>query len=162
MNDWLGTKGCGCYGMSPNSTSLVMQHTIDIQTPTGIRSMSDFSSLKFIKLYISSDIPGSCKLYMLQLTDAAINMNTALDQCVRLINSNDSFSVLRWYKRGIMNDQSLLAARKIVNSSNNYNSNNNNNVNEELKVDAGEISYHFVYIFPTNRDFLNYTTNLGR
>ena len=22
VNDWLGTKGCGFYGMSPNSTSL--------------------------------------------------------------------------------------------------------------------------------------------
>ena len=71
-----------------------MHHTMDIQTPTDIRSMSDFSSLKFIELYMSGDIPGSCKLYMLQLTDTAINMNSALDQCVMLINSNDSFFVL--------------------------------------------------------------------
>eukprot|EP00957_Ditylum_brightwellii_P052220 3960125-Ditylum_brightwellii.AAC.1 len=65
-----------------------MQHTVDVQTSNGIQSMSDFSSLKFSQLYLSGDIPGPCKLYMLQLTDAAINMNSALEECVELINEN--------------------------------------------------------------------------
>eukprot|EP00957_Ditylum_brightwellii_P047292 3592917-Ditylum_brightwellii.AAC.1 len=73
-----------------------MQHAVDVQTSNDMRSMSDFSSLKFSKLYLSGDIPGSCKLYMLQLTDTAINMNSALEQCVELINENGDFSVVGW------------------------------------------------------------------
>ena len=33
VNDWLNIKGCGCYGMSQNSSSLVMQHSISMTTP---------------------------------------------------------------------------------------------------------------------------------
>jgi len=162
VNDWLDKKGCGCYGMSPNSIRLVMQHAVDVQTSNGMRSMSDFSSSKFSQLYFSGDIPGSCKFYMLQLTDAAINMNSALEECVELINENGGFSVVGWYKRGIINDQSLIAARKIVNNSINQNSHNNNSSNEELQVDAGEISYHFVQIFSSNCDFLDNNAILGQ
>ena len=69
VNDWLGVKGCGCYGMSPNSSSLVIQHAISMTTSqNGQMNMLEFSSLKFSKLYLNGDIPGSCKLYMLQLT----------------------------------------------------------------------------------------------
>ena len=30
ISDWNGIKGCGCYGMSPNSTSLTIQYAITI------------------------------------------------------------------------------------------------------------------------------------
>eukprot|EP00957_Ditylum_brightwellii_P097277 7408547-Ditylum_brightwellii.AAC.1 len=139
-----------------------MQHAVDIQTSNGMRNMSDFSSLKCSQLYLSGDIPGSCKLYMPQLTDAGINMNSALEECVELINENDGFTVVGWYKRGIINDQNLIAARNIVNNDINQNSHNNNSSNEEVQVDAGEISYHFVQIFPTNHDFLDSNTILGQ
>ena len=165
VNDWNGSRGCGCYGMSQNSSSLVFKHAIDVNTATNSMSMSDFSSLKFSQLYLSGDIPGSCKLYMIQYTEAAMNMQIALDSCIEFISNNGGFSVVGWYKRGIINDQSLLAARKIVNNNSNGNSsNNNNNENnrsDDLQVDSGEISYHFVHIFPTNRDFLDPTTTLG-
>jgi hypothetical protein len=161
VNDWNGSRGCGCYGMSQNSSSLVFKHAIDISTATNSMSMSEFLSLKFSQLYLSGDIPGSCKLYMLQYTDAAMNMQIAVEECVETINNNGGFTVIGWYKRGIINDQSLLEARKIV-SNNNTSNNNGNNRNEELQVDAGEISYHFVHIFLTNRNFLDPTTTLGQ
>ena len=37
-----------------------------------------------------------------------------------------------------------------------------NTVEIENQCDAGEITYHIVQIVPSNRDFLNPTTNLGR
>eukprot|EP00957_Ditylum_brightwellii_P020388 1537734-Ditylum_brightwellii.AAC.1 len=139
-----------------------MQHAVDVQTLNGMRSVSDSSSLKFLQLYLSGDIPGSYMLYMLQLTDAAINMNSTLEECVELIIENGGFSVVDWYKRDIINDQSLIAARKIANNGINQNSNNNNSSNEELQVDAGEILYHSVQIFPSNCDFLDSDTTLGQ
>ena len=34
VTDWLGINVCGCYGMSTNSTSLVVQHAISVQNST--------------------------------------------------------------------------------------------------------------------------------
>ena len=99
VKDWLGTKVCGCYGMSPNSTSLAIQHIINIKTGTDDDlNMSEFSLLKFLQLYLSSDIPGSCKLYMLRLTEAGINMFNTIDACINLINSRSGFTLIEWYK----------------------------------------------------------------
>ena len=54
VNDWLGTKVCGCYGMSPNSTSLDTHHAINIKIGTGDDlNMSDFSSLKFLQFFFA-------------------------------------------------------------------------------------------------------------
>jgi hypothetical protein len=37
ITDWLGIKGCGCYDISTNSTSLVSQHTIDFWVEPQVR-----------------------------------------------------------------------------------------------------------------------------
>ena len=97
VNDCLGTKGCGFYGMSPNSTSLAIQHTINIKIGTNDDlNMCNFSSLKFLQLYLSGDITGSCKLYMIQLTEAGINMFNTIDSCINFINSHGGFTVIGW------------------------------------------------------------------
>ena len=70
ISDWNGIKGCGCYGMSPNSSSLALTHAISVLSNTGEElKMDEFSSRKFSSLYLTEAIPGSVKLYMLQLTD---------------------------------------------------------------------------------------------
>jgi hypothetical protein len=166
--DWLGSKGCGCYGMSPNSTSLVIQHALSATTILdGTLKMDDFSSLKFSQLYMKGDIPGSCKLYMLQVTEAAMNLFDALENCIQLINNNGGFTVIGWYKKGLINDKGLIAPRNNnatagtagqQQSGGNYNNNND----EAAQVDSGELSYHIVNILPTNRDFLHRHSQLGR
>lgn len=157
ISDWFGSRGCGCYGMASNSSSLAIEHSITIATPhDGERSMEHFSSMKFSKLYLNGDIPGACKLYMLQLTQAEMNLLECIDDCINLINRNGGFTILGWYKRGIINDKSLM-----TNHSNNNSSRNSNN-EQDTQVDSGDISYHIVQIVPTNRAFLDDTTPLGR
>ena len=100
VNDWLGVKGCGCYGISPNNSSLVIQHALSMTTSqNGSMNMDDFSSLKFSKLYLNGEIPGSCKLYMLQLTDCSMKLFESIDDCIYLINTHGGFYVVGWYKR---------------------------------------------------------------
>ena len=94
MNDWLGTKGCGCYGMSTNSSSLVIQHVLSMTTPNGDMTIPDFSSLKFSKIYLNGEIPGSCKLYMLQLTEASMSIFEAVEDCINLINCHEGFPIV--------------------------------------------------------------------
>ena len=149
--------------MSTNSTSLVIQHAISVQTAThGSFQMDDFSSLKFSKLYMSAEIPGSCKLYMLQLTEASTNMLTALENFIQFINDNGGFTVVWWYKRGVINDKSLIASRKINNVNGGNTAANYNTNEEDMQVDSGEISYRIVSINSTNHGFLDPTYQLGR
>ena len=78
--DWLVIKYCGCYCMSTNSTGLVIKHVICVQNTTHCSFKMDyFPSLKFSKLYTSAEILGLCKLYMLRLTKALLNIITAIE-----------------------------------------------------------------------------------
>ena len=110
-SDWNGIKGCGCYGMSPNSTSLAIQHAITITANDETFQMDDFSSQRFSNIYLNNTIPGSAKLHMLQLTDAYVLLLDAITECVDYVNSNGGFTVVGWYKRGLINEKSLLTAR---------------------------------------------------
>ena len=117
--------------------------------------MKEFSSLKFSKLYLNGDITGSCKLYHLQLTDAYMAMLESMQDYIQLINDNDGFNVVGWYKRGIINDKSLISQdTNTVGYS--------NTTDTESQIDSGDISSHIVQIIPSNRDFLDPTTTLGR
>ena len=69
--------------MYTNSTSLVIRNSLTVTTiNNGTLNMSEFSSLEFSQLYMSGDIPGSCKLYMLQLNDAVMNILTTLEEFI--------------------------------------------------------------------------------
>ena len=102
---------------------------------------------------------------MLQLTEAGINMFNTIDVCINSIDSHGGFTVIRWYKRGIINDQSIIADSKInsgCNINGNSNNTNKNISNDDMQVDSGDISYHLVHIATTNHDFLDYTTGVGQ
>ena len=113
--------------------------------------MDEISSLEFTQLYINGEIPGTCKLYALQTTEAAIHLYETIDNCIDLINTNGGFTVTGWFKRGFINDRRLLAPHNNNNNGANSNFNNNNNNEDMIQVGAGEISSHVVNLIPTNR-----------
>ena len=96
---------------------------------------------------------------MLQLTEASMNMSNSVEACVDLINNNGGFTVLGWYKKGLINDKSLMTTQAL--SNNTTNSDNYNNDDQVQQVDLGDVSYHIVSISPTNHDFLDHSTELG-
>ena len=154
ISDWLGSRGCGCYGMATNSTSLAIQHNISATTFQGDKAMKEFSSQKFSNLYLNGPIPGSCKLYHLQISHAFYAMCDSMKSCINLINQNGGFTVVGWYKRGVISDKSLISQDK---NTIGYNS----TTEADAQIDSGEICYHIVQIIPSDRDFLDPTTTLG-
>ena len=83
-----------------------------------------FSSLKFSRVYLNGEIPGSCKVYMLQLTDCSMKLFEYIDDCIELINSEGDFCIVGWYKRGQITDKSMITAVALNTSSNpSYNNN---------------------------------------
>ena len=146
--------------MSPNSTSLAIQHAIYIVANNEVLLMDEFSSRKFSILYLNNVIPGSVKLYMLQITDAYNVLLDAITNCINYINQNDGFTVIGWYKKGVINDKGLLAS-KVGNVGTSSGNHNNSASDEEIQVDAGEISYHIVHHIQTNRELLDPNTMNG-
>ena len=65
------------------------------------------------------------------MTNAFFDILTCIDNVVEYINDNGGFTVMGWYKHGVINDRTLV--------SNTSNGNDNNN-NEDVQVDNGEIS----------------------
>ena len=65
---------------------------------------------------------------MLQLSEASMNMLTALEKIIQIINDNGGFAVVGSYNIGVINDKSLIAYWKINNGNDrnaaaNYNTN---------------------------------------
>ena len=81
-------------------------------------------------------------------------MLTDLENCFQFINDNIEFTFVGWYKRGVINDKSIVDSRNIDNS-NVRNSDTSYNTNkEDMQVHTAKIRYHIVRINPTNHLFL--------
>lgn len=110
----------------------------------------EFSSLQFSDLYLKEFMPGQVVLSQLQCTQQWVLLRTAALDCIGFINENGGFTIIGWYKKGIINDKSLI----------DEDSGQNNKT--DVQTESGELSYHITCIVPTNRDFLDVTTELGR
>ena len=71
-----------------------------------------------------------------------MNMLTALENCIELINDIGGFTVVGWYKRGNINGKSPIVFRKINNANGGNTAANYDTNEEDMQVDSGEISYH--------------------
>ena len=142
-----------------NSPSLVIQHALSMTTShKGTMNIDDIISLKLSKLYLNKEIPGSSKLYMLQLKDSCMEIIESIDDCINSIDSHGGFCIVGWYKGGKTTDKSIITAVSLISSSN---SNFNNNT-EYIHVNSGDISHCLVQIIPHNYDFLDESIELGK
>ena len=160
VSDWMNTaRGCGCYQMVTRRSSLVLVHSIKVVSTATVLSMKKFSSLRFSSLYLSNIIGPSVKVNSIAGKDHHIDIRTAARSVIDLVNQNGGFTVTGWYKRGVINDRTML------DGTTNRNTNtaaNRGSTNENLQVDNGDVNYHITKIIPTNPDFADLTSALGQ
>ena len=159
VNDWNSTHiGCGCYGMLSNASNVALIHSISAATRTNTNLfMDNFSSLRFQQLYMQTVIPLGIKHYRFRIGgDLMDRLLDAIDECIQFINMNGGLTIVGWYKRGVINDRSM-----IIQASNNNTFNGQAKQDDDAQVNAGDVNYHIVQIIPTNHDFLDNSTNLG-
>jgi len=149
LADWTGNneRGCGCYSMQYRRSSIAFQHDIVIQNlksmPGREIKMDLFSSNKFTKLYLSDHISPSVTLHQLDLaTEEFHKLMICIQDVVKFVNENGGFTVIGWYKRGTINDRTL------VNSTAGP---SNFSANEQEQVDAGDVNYRIIELLPTNK-----------
>ena len=137
--DWNGTRGCGCYHMSPDISSIVFQHSVFFSVGNDRIYHSNFSSTKFSSFYLSRRLPGSTPVSALRATKDFWDIEDCISKVVDLVNTNGGWTVIGWYKRGVITDKSLLEVplSNVVST----------------QVAAGQINYHIVQMLPTNNNF---------
>ena len=153
--DWMNVKGCGCYGMSSFMTNLAINQVIKVDHDNQKKplKMTGFSSQKFNQLFMTGEIPIHCKVAVFQLTTDFFKLSSCIKKCLAFINQHGGFIVLGWYKRGEINDASLVEVA--------VNENPGQKVMNVGKVEGG-ICYHFVHLFPFNPDFHDEKSKLSK
>ena len=101
---------------------------------------ANFSSTKFSAFYLSRRLPGSTPVSTLRVTKDFWEIEDCIMKVLDLVNRNGGWTVVGWYKRGVITDKSLLEVPLL-------------NV-VSTQVAAGQINYHIVQMIPTNRSFL--------
>ena len=81
-----------------------------------------------------------------------INLNNVLKM---LLNLSGGFTVIRWYKRGIIADRKILQQNANDTNPIGYN-------NYTSQVDNSIICFHPCYILPSNTELLDSNTYLGK
>ena len=145
-DDWNGTRGCGCYHMSPDISSIVFQHSVFFSVGNDRIYHSNFSSNKFSSFYLSRHLPGSTPVSTLRVTKDFWDIEDCIKNVLDLVNRNGGWTVVGWYKRGVITDKSLLEV-PLSNA-------------VSTQVAAGQINYHIVQMIPTNTKFLVRDTEL--
>ena len=93
--------------------------------------MKNFSSLKFMRLFLTDVLPPSVTFIALYQTDAYLEIEDCIDTIMAYYNARGGFNVLGWCKKGEITDFS----------------------NEEGEVVASDtINYRVVQITPNNED----------
>lgn len=158
LADWTGDneRGCGCYAMHHRRSSIAFQHDIVIENlssrPGREITMDLFSSNKFSKLYLSDHLSPSVQLPQLDLaTEEFFELMNCIKKVIKYVNENGGFTVIGWYKRGTINDRTLV----------NPTTSNSNNTNDQEQVDAGEVNYRIVELSPTNKNLLDESSEKG-
>ena len=144
-------RGCGCYAMHHRRSNIAFQHDIEVSFDNGDSiSMDAFSSTQFSKLYLLENLPPSILLQQLQMTTEMFDIEDTMQDVIRFIhNQIGKFTVIGWYKRGVISDRSMLSES---NTNNTASYANNNIVTNQ--VDNGDLNFHITQIFPTDQTVL--------
>ena len=129
-------KPCGCYFMRGLDSKLSIVHDIEVtcQSSGEKFSMEQFSSLQFSTLYLTQYFPQDTKRIEFDNTEYLDELYDSIDNVTEYINNNGGFTVIGWYKRGEINDQSNLEAVE--------------------KISSSTVVHHFVSLLPTSFDRL--------
>ena len=148
-------QGCGCYSMLTRRSNMIIDHSLKIEKLGWECYIENFSSTRFSRLYQNAPFPSAIRADSLQLTDDYWNLSNCISNVIDFINENGGFTIIGWYKRGVINDQSIITGNVAQGIS-------NNNTSPDNQIDNGEMNFHPCFIQPTNRQLLDCNSLLGR
>ena len=88
------------------------------------------------------------------MTDHFDRLEQSIENGIDLINENGGFTVIGWYKRGQVQDRTVLVQTSNDSNAGKFGVSNPQNV----QVDNSQIKYHPCIIRPTNKNFYDATS----
>ena len=125
--------------------TLVIQHD-SLDEPMYIE---EYSSTKFSLLFQSSVLNSEITKSSLDMTDKFFSLEESIINGVEYINENGGFTIIGWYKRGQVQDRTVLVQNTNEQNSSKYGA----TVNQNVQVDNSQINFHPCVIRPTNKNF---------
>ena len=141
---------CGCYTFSTLSKYGVVFEQDMILTPDGSIPglpveivVSHFSSQRFSQLYITRPLSNAITLNQIQSSATMDEIEEKLLNLCEYVNVNGGWTVIGWYRLGMVKDKAL-----DTQANSNYGNNEDN-----IQVEAGDTNFHIVSIYPTKQSF---------
>ena len=146
-------QGCGCYSMLARRSSLVLDHamTISHEDEGWEFTVENFSSNKFSLLFQNKPFPYSMQLEQFSLSNDYFELLNCMRSILDDVNAKGGWTVIGWYKRGVINDQTLVGS----DGSNSSGGFRQGNQNPNLQVDNAAINYHVCYLKPTEQKLMD-------
>ena len=135
---------CGCWNYKTMRHSLTMNHSIVIGfIDANIPKITEqnFTSHRFVGLYIDRPFPTNMSISELQGTEEIFIIQECVDDMVSYVNQHDGWTVVGWCRLGMVTDKSL------INNTDQYNN------GADQQVESGETKYHVITMYPSNPNF---------
>ena len=141
---------CCCFRFSQRRPNMEVVHTMVIKhaSLTEPLYIEDFSSTRFSLLFQNGILSCEITKESLDMTDYFDSMETKIESGVNQINDDGGFTVIGWYKRGQVQDRTVLIQNENEQSSRYAASNN-----PPVQVDKSTIKFHPCVIRPTKKEF---------
>ena len=114
LDDCIIQQGCGWYHMNHQRSNLELANTIRIDNGQYLTMMLNLSSIKFLKLYTNKYITFSVRIRDICITEDYFILPNYIRKVVMLINENEGFTCVFWYKQWAINDM-YLWMKKVTN-----------------------------------------------
>ena len=143
-------QGCCCFRFSQRRPNMEVVHTLVIKhaSLTEPLYIEEFSSTRFSLLFQTGILSCEITKESLDMTDHFDSMEEKIESGVDHINDHGGFTVIGWYKRGQVQDRTVLIQNENEQSSRYAASNN-----PPVQVDNSTIKFHPCVIRPTKKEF---------
>ena len=146
-------QACGCYSMLARRSNLALDYALTLthKESNWEFTVENFSSNKFSLLFQNKLFPYSLQLENFSFSDDYYELDRCMREAVDKINEKGGWTVIGWYKRGVINDQTLVGSDGAGNGGGFRQGNQNSNP----QVDNAAINYHVCYLRPTDQRLMN-------
>ena len=105
-------QACGCYSMLARRSNLALDYALTLTKKELLWefTVENFSSNKFSLLFQNKLFPYSLQLENFSFSDDHIELDRCMREIVDKVNQQGGWTVIGWYKRGVINDQTLVGS----------------------------------------------------
>ena len=110
------TENCGCYQMNTRGSSLAISFTLKVANPfkNVDFKVDKFTSLQFWSLFLTEPINSTASAVDFDNNDRFMTIYSKIQQMIELVNDNNGWTVIGWYRKGESADANATEEKQLV------------------------------------------------